>query len=336
MGQLTDIQAMLKDDLNAWLTRVKARYAWGADAGIALAAPGKLLSVATPSTRIPQGFWGLLPYEVADYCATSPQNAYCFRRLSVACELLLCALDYFDELEDNDDSEARRTLGDGPLLNCATALYQEGFQILIELDTSFNRPLHLASIASEELRLAMSGQHLDLLSEKRSWDEIEPEECIVIAEAKSGGLCRMACRLACALVDAPDPLATHFAEIGLHIGLAAQLENDMHDLEQTLFGENGQPLTKTDLLREKKTYPLVLAYQTTLQKNSSSVDSTEGEGQHQQLSLETYREALQQTWASAVFHRLSAAVLVEPIEQLRGAAFPPGLRLILGLDLNGC
>ncbi len=130
---------MLKAELQARLGDMCVAYAWGEDAGIALAAPGKLLSTATPSKRIPQGFWGLLPHEVAQYCATSSQDTPRISRLAVACELLLCALDFFDELEDNDSSETRTALGDGRLLNCTTALYQEALQILAELDEDADR-----------------------------------------------------------------------------------------------------------------------------------------------------------------------------------------------------
>lgn len=331
------VQATLKAELQAWLDHVQVAYAWGADVGVALAAPGKLLSRATSSHRIPQGFWGVLPHEVAQYCATSSHHIPRMRRLAVACELLLCALDYFDELEDNDSSDARRALGDGRLLNCATALYQEALQILAELDDTADRssasPPRLVGIASAELRLAMSGQHLDLLSEQRPWGGFDPEECISIIEGKSGTLCRMVCRLACAVVGASGQLATLFAEMGTHVGIAAQLENDIHDLEQALSADGTASRQKTDLLREKKTFPLVLAYQA-LQKPPPSADTTTYEGQDQQWALQSYRDAIQQAWASALFQRLSAAALVEPIEQLQGKAFPPKLHAVLGIDLD--
>ena len=330
-------QSTLKAELQAWLDHAQVAYAWGADAGVALAAPGKLLSRTASSLRIPQGFWGLLPHEVAQYCATSSQDVHRIRRLAVACELLLCALDYFDELEDNDSSDTRSTLGDGRLLNCSTALYQESLQILAELDDTANRssgsPPCLVSIASAELRLAMSGQHLDLLSEQRPWDGFDPEECIGIIEAKSGTLCRMICRLACAVVGASAQLATLFAEIGTHVGISAQLENDIHDLELALSADGTAARQKTDLLREKKTFPLVLAYQA-LQKPFPPADTTTYEGQGQQRVLQAYRDAIQQAWASALFQRLTAAALVQPIEQLRGNAFPPQLHAVLGIELD--
>ncbi len=331
------VQSSLKAELQTWLGHAQLTYAWGADAGVALAAPGKLLSRATASQRIPRGFWGLLPHEVAQYCATLSQDNSRIRRLALACELLLCALDYFDELEDNDSSATRSSLGDGRLLNCATALYQESLQILAELDEtaypSFAYAPRLVSIASTELRLAMSGQHLDLLSEQRPWDGFEPEECIGIIEAKSGTLCRMVCRLACAVVGTSDQLAMLFAELGTHVGIAAQLENDIHDLEQALSADRAATDQKTDLLREKKTFPLVLAYQS-LQQPSPSADTTTYKEQNQQRALQAYRDAIQQAWASALFQRLSAAALAQPIEELHGKAFPPQLHAILGIDLD--
>lgn len=325
-------QALLREDLLAWLAHVQASYAWGADAGILLAAPGKLLASAPPSSiRLPAGFWALLPLSVASYCSSSPgEDAPRIRRLALACELLLCALDYFDELEDDDASEARRTLGDGRLLNCSTALFLDGLQALAGIDPSG----HLASIAGEELRQAMSGQHLDLLAEQRELAGFDPEECIAIAEAKSGTLCRMACRLATALVDAPSQIGTLLAEIGTHIGIAAQLENDIHDLERDFAAVGPVPLEKSDLARSKKTFPLVLLAQNALQNPSSPVDTPVYEGQEQNWRSLASRNALQQALGGAIVHRLAAASLVESIEQLRGAAIPPGLRLILGIDID--
>lgn len=331
-------QAILREDLRAWLARVQARYAWGVDAGVALAAPGKLLPDGpAPSIRIPAGFWALLPYTVAAYCTGSPrEDTPHIRRLAVACELLLCALDYFDEIEDDDPSDVRRTLGDGRLLNCATALLVEGLQSLAELDASLcsTPPANLTNIASAELRQAMSGQHLDLLAEQRPLDGFDPDESVVIASAKSGTLCRMVCRMATAMVGASDEISELFAQIGTHIGIAAQIENDLHDLEPELSADGAPTLGKTDLARSKKTFPLVLLAQHSLKPSASSADIPVDEGQEQALQLLAYRNVLQQALGGAIVHRLAAASLVERIEQLRGATFSPELRLILGIDID--
>jgi geranylgeranyl pyrophosphate synthase len=324
-------QAALREDLRAWLAHVQARYAWGTDAGILLAAPGKLLAPApTTSIRIPAGFWALLPFEVASYCSSSlGEDAPRIRRLALACELLLCSLDYFDEIEDDDSSETRRTLGDGRLLNCATALYQEGLQALAEID----RTGRLASIASEELRQAMSGQHRDLLAEQRPLHDFDPEECVAIAKSKAGSLCRMVCRLATAVVGASDEIAGLFGEIGTHIGIAAQIENDIHDLERAFTATGSASTQKSDLARSKKTFPLVLSH-IVLQQPSPSADVAEHQRHEQNWHLLAYRNAMQQALGGAIVHRLAAASLVDSIGPLCGVAFPPKLRLILGIDID--
>ena len=336
---ISGVLSVLRGDLQAWLDHARETYTWGADAELALTAPGKLLATATSSTRIPQGFWALLSYEVACYCAPSSHEVARFRRLAVACELLLCSLDYFDELEDNDSSATRLALGDGRLLNCSTALYQQGLQILAELDDTADHlapSLRLFSIASSELSLAMSGQHLDLLSEQQPWDGFDVEKCISIIAAKSGSLCRMVCRLACAVAGADAQICALFAEIGTNIGIAAQLENDIHSMEQSLEEEPNQPLEKTDVLRAKKTLPLVLAFKSTLQKPTLSADTTDHEGQDQYGPVQVYRDTMQQTWASALFYRFSASAHVESIEQLLGRPLSPRMSTILGIDIEAC
>jgi geranylgeranyl pyrophosphate synthase len=132
------------------------------------------------------------------------------------------------------------------------------------------------------------------------------------------------------VVGASDEISALFAQVGTNIGIAAQIENDIHDLEIPVAGTAS--LAKSDIARSKKTFPLVLLAQSTLQSSPSSVDTPECEGQVQNWHSLAYRNALQQALGGAIVHRLAAASLVEDIEHLRGMAFPPPLRLILGID----
>ncbi len=334
-------QAILDNDLRTLLATLQATHAWTDDACIALAAPGKLLASSAPSMRTPAGFWALLPLTIAAYChrSSSPTPTWRMRRLALACELLLCALDYFDEFEDEDSSDARRSLGDGRLLNCVTALYQLALQLLAELDAttrgfspSTDQAPRLSAIASEELLHAMHGQHLDLLAEQRPWLTFDPEECVTIVEAKAGSLCRLVCRLATVSSSASDQLTALFAQVGTHLGIAAQIENDIHDLETSLPEGEARTPDKSDLARGKKTLPLVLAAHLALQNPGTSADSQQQEGKDRVWPVQAYRDAIQASLASAVYHRLSISVLVEQIEHLHGTAISPELRLLLGID----
>jgi geranylgeranyl pyrophosphate synthase len=335
--RLAALQASLRTDLRDLLAHAQATHAWGADACVALCAPGKLLAQIGPSTRVPAGFWALLPLTIFTYISGSSADPARARRLSIACELLLCALDYFDEIEDGDESEARRVLGDGRLLNCSTAIYQVALQLLAELDATAPRPssereIRLSDVACEELLFAMHGQHLDLLAEQRPWQQFTQEECVAIAEAKAGALCRMVCRLAAVSAAALD-LVELFAQVGTHVGIAAQIENDAHDLEEIASQAGGpQPSGKSDLARAKKTLPVVIASQLALQNTDTSADSQVHGGQEPAWPAQVYLDAVQAALGSAVYHRLSASALVEQIEQVRGKDFPPELRLLLGID----
>jgi geranylgeranyl pyrophosphate synthase len=333
--RLADLQASLRTDLRELLASWQATHAWGADACVALSAPGKLLASSTPSTRIPAGFWALLPLTISHYISGSTADPARVRRLAIACEILLCSLDYFDEIEDGDESEARRVLGDGRLLNCATALYQLALRLLSELDATAPRSeeepkIRLSDVACEELLFAMHGQHLDLLAEQRPWQQFTQEECVAIAEAKAGALCRLVCRLAAVSAGA-YALDELFGQVGTHVGIAAQIENDAHDLEglAAQAGET-QPSGKSDLARAKKTLPLIIASQLALQNSDTSADSLH-QGQEPTWFVQVYQDAVQAALGSAVYHRLSASALVERIEQVHGKVFPPELRLLLGI-----
>ena len=292
-----------------------------------LSAPGKLLSSSVISSRMPQGFWALLPCAIARYCIPTI-DARMISRVGLVCEFLHSALDSFDEIEDDDLSEQRTMLGDGRFLNTATLLYTLAPLILNSLyprSLTLERLCFLQHLLASEVSMAMRGQHCDILAEQADLATFLPEECLRIVSAKSGVLFRLVCRLSAYATHVDDELVNCFAEIGELMGIVAQLENDVHGLEQELASQD-MLTQKSDLRRGKKTLPIVLAH-----KQFIGLQTSERAEPSEQAHMTAYEQAITATLGAANHLREKALALVPHVEQLRGKTMPDELRILLNL-----
>jgi geranylgeranyl pyrophosphate synthase len=308
--------------------------ALGADVRQALAAPGKLLSL-TPDVistqHIPTGIRALLPLSIARYCdpEAHPQLLSC---IALCSECFLCALDLLDDVEDDDFNALRQQLGDARLLNVATVLLSLASQALLTA-TRYGLPyerLHsLLSVFHQQWQRATLGQHRDLLAEQRSMQEISTEECLHIIEDKSGSLLSLVCSLAALSVGASATISDLFAYAGFQIGIAHQIDNDINDLSTLL---NPVPTVaghvyKSDLMRGKKTLPIVLA-----NERLAHYQVQCGCVPQQSFHSQAYDEALKASLAVAFYYRSQAALIVQEIETIYGTPLSPELRFLLSLD----
>ena len=292
-----------------------------------LSAPGKLLSSSAISSRIPQGFWALLPCTIARYCVSTTDYRLA-SRIGLACEFLHSALDSFDEIEDDDTSEQRTLLGDGRFLNTATFLYTLVPLILDSLCPRYLSSEHLRllqQLLTSDMIMAMRGQHRDILAEQADLATFLPEECLHIVSAKSGVLFRLVCRMGAHAINASDELVNCFAEVGELMGIVAQLENDVHGLERELVSRD-ESTQKSDLRRGKKTLPIVLA-----QKQFIGLWDAERDEQREHVHMTAYDQAIKATLGAADHLRERALLLIPRIEQIRGEVMPHELRILLNL-----
>lgn len=158
---------------------------------------------------------------------------------AAAVELMILSLDIFDDLQDQDNfSVPWHKIDQAIAMNIAT-----GFLVLstkaIE-QTSFDRDRKV--MASDYLNTcvlkAINGQHTDLM------DLIESEEdYIQMVREKSGSLMASACLVGTALAsEKHHDSVNKYAE---HIGIIAQIKNDINDICR--WDE------KNDLINKKKT-----------------------------------------------------------------------------------
>lgn len=338
MNEQLTRQAVLKEELSRFLQEQHTEQkAWNDDIVRLLSAPGKLLASQTTSRHLPAGYGALLPLALARYLNPSASHHFLLR-VSLACELLLCALDFFDEIEDDDRSPIRDELGNGRLLNSTTVLFVLAFRLIATAATSKDEQHcseQVRTILEEELLVAMEGQHRDIQAERLPYDALTAEQSLTIIAAKSGSLLRMVCRVAAVAAQAPPALVALVSELGCALGIAFQLENDVHDVEVALASSQEHPSNvKSDIARAKKTFPLVLAHQRyiALQNQRPSADSEQQAERESMMRKRSYQDAITATLGSAVYQRLCIQELAQGLEQKIGQAIPAELRLLLGLD----
>ncbi len=303
-----------------------------ADVVYALMSPGKILYtslVDTNTSERPSGMWSLLPLLVAKYIEQEMKTSDIYS-VAVAVECFICALDLLDDIEDADQNLVVLELGTARVLNVSTALLALTNHILLSLTRTeypSERVVRLLDAVQETLITATAGQHRDILAEQRVAESFTPEECIEIAEGKAGALMSLACRIGAMCANASDEVIAQFSELGTLLGIAHQLDNDSHDLYHILQHPQDSVSTdrvKSDIVRQKKTLPVVLAAHTMSTLQASSLSDEE----RQKIYTDSLHEGIITTWGISLLYRERAHDQLRQIEMQHPV--PHTLRLLLG------
>jgi len=203
----------------------------------ALALPGGILS-PDPDARWARLVWTCCSAAGGAWTAAVP--------VAAALELFMVALDLLDDEEDGEDNPLRVQLGAGPALNVATGL----------LFLAQERMLNAAPDGAAARRLldaglqACSGQHADLGAPPD--DGVSLQEALEVTAAKAAPLVAAVCGLGAGVAGASDEVQERYAHFGWHVGMVAQLANDIMALRPDAVG-------KTDVLLRRPTLPVVSA-----------------------------------------------------------------------------
>jgi len=334
-------QQMLRERLNLLLTVLHPVVY--ADVVRAFQDEGKLLC-QVPGDR-PAGIWSLLTLLVAQHISLDIDPVYA-SSVAVAVESFASALDLLDDIEDEDQTSIVQELGAARVLNVSTILLTLAQQALLSLSDLGVDPANILSLLNtlQESTLGItSGQHQDILAETRSALDFTLEECIDIAAIKAGALLSLACRLGAQCAGADDALRERYAEFGKLLGIAAQLDNDCHDMYHLVQGKIPDELpeetgsaswsVKSDLIRSKKTLPVVLAAAEMAKMRGAAGANWENPLQGiSELSDEEYLRALHEgiltTWGICLLYRERARDLFQEFEAQKPAS--PALRLLIG------
>lgn len=298
---------------------------------------GKLLSQSSydagaADAGLLSGSWSLLTLLVARCIAPHIDPALA-SSVAVAAESFVCALDLLDDVEDEDQTPIILELGVARALNTSTvllALAQQALLSCLQQGVDQALVLRLLGLMQEATLVAASGQHRDLLAEQREARDFTREECIEIAAAKAGAIMRLACQLGAMCAGATDAECAEFAEMGELLGIAYQLDNDAHDLYYLLESADASLVivversVKTDLVRGKKTLPVVLAasLHAPLQEDHELSD------EEKQEYIKALREGIITTWGVSLLYSERAEDRFLAISSRR--PFASELRLLLG------
>ncbi len=326
------LQQVLRERLTVLLEPLSPHLR--ADVECAFKEPGKLLfssSSTTSGSTLPAGTWALLTLLVAQHVCPDIDLAVA-TSVAVAVECFLCALDLLDDIEDHDHTPIVRQLGPARVLNTSTTLLTLAHRALLSLQergVSFACILHLLDILQEASLTATEGQHRDLLAEQQSATSFTQQECEAIAADKAGALMRLACLLGALCAGAEPEHSQLFAELGMMLGIAHQLDNDAHDLEHELSQHSSSAALipveakKADLARGKKTLPVILAAKEIPQEHLSLSDE-----EKQEISLQALYDGILATWGVCLLYRERARDCLRKIEAKQPIS--PALRELLG------
>ena len=305
------------------------------DAGKLLSPPDAGIDPLAPS--LAAGVWPLLTLLIAQHLSPDIDPEYA-TSVAVAVECFVRALDLLDDIEDDDQTPIVQSLGIPRVLNASTALLTLAHRALLSLSRQGIEPtaiLQLLNALQESSLSATCGQHRDLLAEQRLGQEFTYEECIEIAAGKAGSIMRLACRMGAICGGASIELCDKFSELGELLGIAHQLDNDSHDLYYLLQDETSTTMTeepipirrsvKTDLVRGKKTLPVVLAAKITAPLQKTLENSDEENRQYKQA----LQEGIITTWGICLLYRERARERLHEIEALKPIA--PALHSLLDL-----
>ena len=321
------LQERLQFFLDALHTSVRA------DVMYSLTSPGKLFAMPKEDKEmavLPSGMWSLLSLFVAKYITYDTTKDY-FYSVATALECFICALDLLDDIEDADQTSAVVELGQARVLNVSTtllALTNHIFVSSMQTECSSELIVRVLMAVQQALLAATAGQHRDILAEQRDAASFTLEECIEIAEGKAGTLMSLACSIGALCANADDKEIEQFSEMGKLLGIAQQLDNDSHDLYHILqYEPNSPPLSiiKTDLVRQKKTLPIVLAAHRMSALQKSSIISEE---ERQKTYNDALHEGIITTWGISLLYRERAYDQLRQIE--KKYPVPHALRFLLG------
>lgn len=266
------------DEAGACLHDAPVGPAYRAALQAALEIPGNILS-PDPDARWARLVWTCCSAAGGAWTAAVP--------VAAALELFMVALDLLDDEEDGEDNPLRVQLGAGPALNVATGLlFLAQHSLLAAHGGRAVRRLLDAGMR------ACSGQHADLCVPPGR--AVGLQDALDVTAAKAPPLVAAVCGLGACVAGASDEVQERYAHFGWHVGMVAQLANDIMALRPDAVG-------KTDVLLRRPTLPVVSA----LLQHSTATGAT-GDDQPAPWSS----SGVYLTWAVAETYRRHAVALL--------------------------
>ncbi len=248
----------------------------------------------SPAQHLSPGIarWPALVLACATACGHVGRVA---EQTAMAAALLMAALDVFDDVEDG---ELAPGVAPEVLVNVGTGLLLLFHQVCARPSLRAVPSPGLEVLVDAALR-ACGGQHRDL-STTADARTMSPEVAVAISAAKSASLVAALCRVGALAGGARGLALARYAAFGHHLGLAAQLANDLAAAQEAAG-------TKSDRARRRPTLPLVYAVQ---RPHDPCAGTQSGIAE----------VALMATWVVGQTHRLRALRVLASLERTQGGA----------------
>jgi geranylgeranyl pyrophosphate synthase len=196
--------------------------------------------------------WAILPLLVCEAICGKSRHAV---PGAAATEFFLAAGDAFDDIEDHElEDSVVGVYGEEKALNIAVALLMLSQRAVIRLR---DQSVKLSTIISVMEAMCTgglrgcAGQHRDLAYGLER--DISPETYLEMIELKSASLIEMACRVGALLATDNPGTVSSYGLFGRHLGMAAQLINDVQSIGTARW-------TRSDISKKKKTLPIIFAF----------------------------------------------------------------------------
>jgi len=199
-----------------------------------------------------EGFtWGLLPLLVCADARGDPRQAF---PLAVAVECLIAATDVLDDVQDGDNADGLwRVCGLASATNVATLLLflsQLALGRLAQQGVPGETTAAIARLFGGAGARACAGQQHDLDAARGA--EIDEDTYLATSALKSASLVECACRAGAVLGRATPEAVDAYAQFGVNVGMALQINND-------IAGASSESADRNDLRAGKRTLPMIFA-----------------------------------------------------------------------------
>jgi len=164
-------------------------------------------------------------------------------KAGAAVELMVLALDIYDDLQDRDNLDVPWSQVDpAQALNVAIGLQSLSIATLDDCSFSNSSRTRAMRYLNHGILRSVNGQHTDLLNYVN-----EEEDCLHMIRNKSGSLIACACLIGATLVT--DEHHELIAQYGQSIGTIGQIRNDIKGISRWDL--------RNDLLNRKRTLPIL-------------------------------------------------------------------------------
>jgi geranylgeranyl diphosphate synthase type I len=257
--------------------------------------------------------WAILPLLVCEAICGESRHAVSG---AAATEFFLAAGDAFDDIEDHElEDSLVGVYGEEKALNVAVALLMLSQRAVIRLRDQGVKLSTVVSVmeamCSGGLR-GCAGQHRDLAYELEH--DISPETYLEMIELKSASLIEMACCVGALLATNDPEIVSSYGLFGRHLGMAAQLINDVQSIGTAHW-------SRSDISKKKKTLPVIFAFNQADETQCRLLDLVYAP--ETVMTPELQREAAKAVIASGgVYYGL---VMAEKYRQLAAKAINPSV-----------